>query len=127
MARSRPPAGNGGEEQVPPAIDDFLRRVVQGSLMRHDVLRFFFQNPYAILTISDLSVWMSREERPLGEALQQLAVLGYLGQSSASSAYVLTSDYRKRAAIEEVFGYLEEHPSVARSIRAHLRRSVEAE
>jgi hypothetical protein len=95
--------------------------------MRYDVLRFFHQNPYAILTISDLTVWMSLEERPLAEALQQLAALGYLAQSHASSAFVLGSDRALQGELDEFFGYLEEHPEVARRVRARLRRKVGAE
>lgn len=118
---------NHAEESLPPEVRDFLREVVQGSLMRYDVLSFFYQNPYAILTISDLSVWMSREERPLAEALQQLAARGYLAQSYASSAFVLTSDKEKRRRIEQFFDFLEENPEVARRLRAQLRSRVEGD
>ncbi len=112
---------------LPPEVQAFLDEVVQHSLMRYDVLRFFHQNPYAILTISDLTVWMSLEERPLAEALQQLAALGYLSQSHASSAFVLASDRVRRQRLDEFFGYLDEHPELARRIRIALRGKVQPE
>ncbi len=115
------------EQKLPPQIRDFLEQVIQGRLLRLDVLRFFHQNPYAILTVSDLSVWVSREERPLADALQQLAVMGYLSQSHASSAFVLTPDREKRRRVEECFDYLDQHREQTRKLRAQLRRQVEAE
>jgi hypothetical protein len=86
------------------------------------VLRFFYENPYAILTITDLGVWMSREERPLADALQQLSVMGYLEQSHASSAYVLSHDREKRAEMDAFFEYLDANPELTRQVRARLRR-----
>lgn len=115
------------EKKLPPEVVRFLREVVQGSLMRYDVLYFFYKNPYAIVTISDLSVWISREEKPLAEALQQLYVMGYLSQSYASSAFALTRDHDKRHRLEEVFDYLAEDPALERAIRSRLRREMEVE
>ena len=122
-------AGAGGTPGVaiPEHLQPFLREVIQDSLMRYDILRFFHENPYAILTISDLSVWVSREERPLAAALQQLAGLGYLSQSYASSAYTLTDDQEKRRRMDEFFGYMAAHPEVMRELRARLRRRVEVD
>ena len=120
--------GTGDREQgLPPAGRAFLDEVVQGSLMRFDILRFFYKNPYAILTISDLVVWMSLEERPLGEALQGLAALGYLSQSHASSAFILSPNRDNRRRLDEFFGYLDDHPEEARRLRTGLRRKVEAD
>lgn len=124
MSQDKPERGSAGEERLPLGAADFRREVIQHSLMRYDVLRFFHQNPYAILTVSDLSVWVSREERPLAEALQQLAALGYLGQSAASAAFVLTSDRDRRRKLAAFFDYLQEHPDVARRIRDRMRRAV---
>ena len=126
MSKDKPTGGDQRHEP-PQAILDFAEKVIQGSLMRFDVLRFFHENPYAILTISDLSVWMSREERPLAEALQQLASLGYLTQSPASSAFVLTSDREKRRRLEELFDFLEQNPDAAKEMRARLRGRGEAD
>ncbi len=121
---------SGRSDELPegpaPEVSAFLDEVVQHSLMRFDVLRFFYQNPYAILTISDLTVWMSLEERPLAEALQQLAALGFLTQSHASSAFVLAPDRERRRRLDGFFGYLEEHPELARRVRLALRGKLEA-
>ncbi len=114
------------EALLPPEAAAFLEEVIQDSLMRYDILSFFYQNPYAILTISDLSVWISREERPLADALQQLAAMGYLSQSYASSAFVISSDREKRRRIEEFFDYLQDNPDVARQIRGYLCPPTEA-
>ncbi len=112
---------------LPPGIAEFLARAVDGSAMRLEVLRFFQYNPYAIVTISDLTIWTSRDEKPLGDTLQQLARLGYLEQSQASAAYVLGPDWEKRRQLEAFFAYLEDHRDVARLIRRHIRPSGEAE
>jgi hypothetical protein len=117
--------GQGSPIGPPAAVQTFLRDVVKNSLMRYDVLHFFYQNPYAILTISDLTVWMSLEERPLAEALQQLAVEGYLRQSPASAAFTLTPDRERRRQIDYVFDNLSQQPDLAREIRNDLRRRLE--
>jgi hypothetical protein len=114
-----------GDSGLPPEARVFLDQIVGGSLMRFDILRFFHQNPYAILTISDLSVWMSLEERPLAEALQQLSVLGYLSQSRASAAFVLSPDRERRRQMDLFFEFLDDRPDVARRIRQSLRRRLE--
>src|SRR3974377_2454369 len=93
----------GSEQSWAPEVAEFMGGIINGSLMRYEVLRFFHQNPYAILTVSDLSTWMSREEKPLAEALQRLSQLGYLVQSYASAAYVLTSDREKRHHLDRFF------------------------
>ena len=127
VSKDNPKQGTEKEESLPPEVSEFLGEVIQSSLMRYDVLRFFHQNPYAILTVSDLSIWMSREEMPLAHALQQLAALGYLAQSHASSAFVLTSDREKRRRVEEFFACMEDNRDVARRIRVRMRRQLEAE
>ncbi len=127
VSKNRPNGKDDSPENLPPVVRDLLDNVIQGQLMRYDVLRFFQQNPYAILTVSDLSVWVSREERPLADTLQQLAVLGYLAQSPASSAFTLTPDRERRRLIEEFFGFLEANPDLARRLRLQLRRRVEAD
>jgi hypothetical protein len=111
--------------KLPPAVREFLNQVIQHSLMRFDILRFFYHNPYAILTISDMTIWMSLEERPLAESLQQLAALGLLSQSHASSAFILTTDPERRRQLTAFFGYLEENPELARQLRHELRRRLE--
>ena len=126
VARDRSKDRAAQEEALPEAMGEFLKKVVGGSLMRYDILRFFYDNSNAILTVSDLSTWMSRQEMPLARALQELAVLGYLGQSQASSAFALTSDREKRRRFEEFFGYLADNPEVAKRIRAQSHRPVEA-
>jgi hypothetical protein len=114
-----------GDTGLPPEARAFLDQVVGASLMRFDILRFFHQNPSAILTISDLTVWMSMEERPLAEALQQLSALGYLSQSRASAAFILSPDRERRRQLDLFFDFLDDQPDVARRIRQSLRQRLE--
>ncbi len=127
MSTNRPRDNSEQKGDMPEQIRDFFLNVIQGRLMRYDVLRFFYQNPYAILTVSDLSVWVSREEKPLADTLQQLASAGYLDQSPASAAFVLARAREKRGRLERFFSYLDDNPELARKVRAQLRRQVEAE
>jgi hypothetical protein len=129
VSRDRPEGKETADvtDGLPSAVRDFLDATVRGSLLRYDVLRFYHQNPYAILTLSDLSVWVPFEERALAEALRELAALGYLTKSRASAAFTLDPDREKRRQIEAVFGYLQANPDVARRIRARLRHQLEVE
>ena len=129
VSGDRSPTGGGREllDSLPPAIRGFLEETVQGRLLRFDVLRFFSQNPYAILSVSELSVWVSLEEKALGEALRDLEALGYLTRSRASTAYTLSANRDKRRRTDDFFDFIRTDPDLARRIRAWLRLQAEGE
>lgn len=128
MSRDRPESESGTSswyDGLPTPVRDLLSAIVQDNLLHYDILKFYHLNPYAILTVSDLSVWVTTEEQSLAKALQRLTELGFLTKSRASSAFTFDSDPKRRHMIDEAYSYLHDNPDLDRQIRTHLRHQLE--